>query len=111
MLSGSGWRVVQMDREAARRYGQSQALRLEIDRWRDAAGALWEPPLLIHVQLPHLKTTGKLWAIGEVTYHMDEQGTKAKLVVMPKAAFEPESISLMSFYQDVPPNVGKAKAT
>lgn len=54
--------------------------------------------------------SNKLWAIGEVTYRMDEQGTKAELVVMPKEAFEPEPVLLMPFYMDVPANVGRAKA-
>lgn len=92
--------------ERSRRYGRSQALRVEVDSWRDAAGTLWTPNTLIPVELPHMKATGKVWAIGEVTYHLDEQGTWAELVIMPKEAFLPEPVLLLPFYLDVPPGMG-----
>jgi prophage tail gpP-like protein len=84
--------------EVARRYGRSQAVRVTIDSWRDAAGKLWEPNALIPVDLPALKIENRQWVIGEVSFLRSlEAGTTAELVVMPKEAFEPQPVVLYSF--------------
>ncbi len=84
--------------EVARRYGRSQAVRVTVDSWRDAAGKLWQPNAVLPVELPALKISAKDWVIGEVSFSNSmEAGTTADLVVMPKAAFEPAPTLLYPF--------------
>ncbi|MBN8929916.1 MAG: hypothetical protein J0H19_25270 [Rhodospirillales bacterium] len=92
--------------EAARRLGQSQAVRLTCDSWRDSAGTLWQPNAFAPLDLPALKLSpSDPWVIGEVTYAMDQdRGTTADLMLMPKDAFLPEPTILVPFLYD--PTVG-----
>jgi len=82
--------------EAARRFGRSSLVQIVTDSWRDSAGALYTPNTLVPLSLPALKTTGKTWLIGEVTYRQDASGTHADLMVMPPEAFTPEPLSTQS---------------
>ena len=88
--------------EAARRLGQSQAVRLTCDSWRDSAGTLWQPNAFAPLDLPALKLSpSDPWVIGEVTYAMDQdRGTTADLMLMPKDAFLPEPTILTPFLSD-----------
>jgi prophage tail gpP-like protein len=87
--------------EMARRAGRSQAVRLVCDSWRDQAGTLWTPNAFAPINLPALKLTPKVpWIIGEVTFHRDEDGTHAELLLMPKEAFTPEPTILTPFFWD-----------
>ncbi len=97
--------------EVNRRIGRSQAVRLVCDSWRDQAGALWAPNAFAPINLPALKLTPKKpWIIGEVTYHRDDDGTHAELVLMPKEAFTPEPVLLNAGFfwdpDDGPPPIG-----
>jgi len=78
--------------EAARRLGRSKTLRITTDTWRDKDGTLWTPNQLVDVTSPTLKTVGEDWIISEVSYLLDEQGTRAELVLMPPQAFVVEPI-------------------
>lgn len=93
--------------EMARRYGRSQAIRVEVDSWRDKEGKLWEPNFLVPVHLPTCKMQDVTWVIGEVTYIRDGQGTRASLLIMPPEAFQPEPTIQNQFdfqiYKDLHP--------
>ena len=89
---GVDWENVAKDRtswEASRRWGRSSAVRVTTDAWRDKSGALYEPNILVGLDLPTLKITGKRWAISEVTYRKGADGTHCELVAMPPQAFQP----------------------
>ncbi|GAC1340791.1 MAG: contractile injection system protein, VgrG/Pvc8 family [Acetobacteraceae bacterium] len=83
--------------EKARRYGRSQAIRLEADSWRDRKGKLWEPNYRVMTHIPSCKVVDLELVIGEVTYMRDEQGTRASLVLMPPEAYQPEPVIINPF--------------
>lgn len=80
--------------EKAYRLGRSFQVRLVTDSWRDAAGALYEPNVLVDIDLPSLKLSPRRWLISEVTYKKGPQGTSAELTIMPQQAFYQEPIIL-----------------
>ena len=82
--------------EKNRREGRSNRVVATVDSWRDEKGKLWEPNFLAPISLPSLKVQPNPanWIIGEVTYHLDERGTTADLVLMPPEAFTPEPVLL-----------------
>lgn len=91
--------------ERNRRWGRSNALTLTTDSWRDSAGTLWTPNTLVPLSLPGLKVPqGVTWLIGDVTYHLNENGTTADLVIMPPEAFSPEPILLQPILPEFDPN-------
>lgn len=93
--------------ENARRYGRSRAVHLVTDSWRDSAGNLYEPNMLVDLSLPTLKLDGVTWVIGEVTYQLDEtEGTTCELEIMPQEAFLPQPQLLQPLTPDVPANAG-----
>lgn len=83
--------------EMARRYGRSQAVRIEDDSWRDSTGRLWEPNHRAPLNIPACKLVDQEWVIGEVSYIRDDRGTRADLVLMPPQAFDPEPAILNPF--------------
>jgi prophage tail gpP-like protein len=89
--------------EARRRVGRSMQVHLITDGWRDSAGALWTPNTLVPLDLPSLKVTNKNWIIGEVTYKLDEEGTRAELIIMPPDAFVPDRDVLLIPMGDLRP--------
>jgi prophage tail gpP-like protein len=90
--------------EVARRLGRSQALRVTVDSWRDAAGALWTPNTLVPIALPALKVDGVKWLVSEVTYSRNmHSGTTADLMLMPKESFLPQPVVLLPGFADVKP--------
>ncbi|VWD12105.1 bacteriophage Mu P family protein [Burkholderia aenigmatica] len=80
--------------EMAYRLGRSYQVRLVTDSWRDSAGSLYEPNVLVDIDLPSLKLPKKRWVISDVTYKKGPQGTSAELTVMPPQAFYQEPIIL-----------------
>ncbi|MEK6420028.1 MAG: Mu P family protein [Burkholderia gladioli] len=80
--------------EMAYRYGRSFQVRLVTDSWRDSAGTLYEPNVLVDIDLPSLKLSPRRWLISEVTYKKGAQGTTAELTIMPQQAFYQEPIIL-----------------
>jgi prophage tail gpP-like protein len=80
--------------EIARRAGRSTTVTATVDSWRDADGALWMPNTLVPVDLPG-RLPAKQLCISEVTFRRDGEGTHADLVMLPKAAFLLEPISLL----------------
>lgn len=99
--------------EVGRRYGRSNQLRVTVDGWRDAAGILWSPNKLVDVDIPAVHAAAgpsQQWAIADVTYIRDEQGTRAELLLMPPDAFAPEP-SIAPWERslaDIPPPPGGA---
>lgn len=92
---------------AARRAGRSFGLRVTTDSWRDAAGALWQPNVLVGLDLPQIGIMpgiepGTKWIIGSVTFMRDlGSGTTCELMLMPSAAFSVEPLILL----DAPPPI------
>ena len=81
--------------ERNRRRGRSQAALITVDSWRDSAGRLWEPNMLVPVHVPACKIVNQQWIIAEVTYDRRiDSGTIAYLTVMPPEAFSPEPVEL-----------------
>lgn len=87
-----------IDWEMNRRYGRSKQLFVTVDSWRDKAGALWEPNTLIPVNIPKFKLSNAEYLISEVTYERNENGTHAKLTLMPPEAFV---VQPYAFYQQI----------
>lgn len=81
--------------EVARRAGRATVVSATIDSWRDSDGKLWAPNTLVPVSVPGLPPSLSPLALSEVTFHRDEGGTHADLVLLPPAAFAPEPISLL----------------
>jgi prophage tail gpP-like protein len=82
--------------EVARRAGRGTVVKATIDSWRDSAGTLWAPNMLVPVSLPGLRLTDKLLCLSAVTFKKsNEGGTTADLTLLPKFAFLPEPISLL----------------
>ncbi|QHP92018.1 hypothetical protein EXE55_14325 [Burkholderia glumae] len=86
--------------ELAYRYGRSYPVRLVTDSWRDSAGALYQPNVLVDIDFPSMKLPKKRWLISEVTYRRDMQGTHADLLIMPPEAFYQEPIILNPVFPD-----------
>ncbi|WP_171907318.1 phage baseplate assembly protein [Burkholderia plantarii] len=87
--------------EMAYRLGRSFQVRLTTDSWRDVAGNLYEPNVLVDIDLPSLKLTPRRWLISEVTYKKGPQGTTAELTIMPPQAFYQEPIILNPVGPDI----------
>lgn len=87
--------------ECNRRYARSNMVRVTATNWRDIEGNLYKPNTQIQVNLPKLKVVMKNWLIGEVTYRIDETGTRCDLLVMPIGAYTPEPIIPFKLPQDI----------
>ena len=81
-----------------RRYGRSKQLTVTIDSWRDKDGKLWKPNTLIPVNLPTLRLPDTEMLLAEVTYMRDDNGTHARMTLMPPAAF---AVQPYAFYQQL----------
>lgn len=87
-----------IDWEMNRRYGRSRQLFVTVDSWRDSSGKLWEPNTLIPVNIPVLQLKNTELLLAEVTYIKDRNGTRARMVLMPKEAFD---VQPYAFYQQI----------
>ncbi|CTT02952.1 TPA: phage baseplate assembly protein [Escherichia coli] len=88
-----------IDWEMNRRYGRSKPLTVTTDSWRDEAGKLWEPNTLIPVNMPAFRLPDTELLLADVTYMRDDNGTHARMTLMPPAAFE---VQPYAFYQQIP---------
>ncbi|NNP68967.1 phage baseplate assembly protein [Acinetobacter sp. Ac_5812] len=88
--------------EAKRRYARSYMLRATVTNWRDSDEKLYKPNTQIKINIPKLKLENENWLIGEVTYRIDETGTRCDLLVMPVGAF---SLQPIVPYQGLPVDV------
>jgi len=86
--------------EAARRSGRSQVVRVQVDSWRDGAGALWAPNTLVDVELPTLKLDSASLLLGEVSFSMNDRGHVADLLLMDPAAFTPQPVLLQPIFAE-----------
>ncbi len=87
--------------ECNRRYARSNMMRVTVTNWRDVEGNLYKPNTMVQVNLPKWKVVMKNWLIGEVTYRIDETGTRCDLLIMPLGAFTPEPIIPFKLPMDV----------
>lgn len=87
-----------IDWEMNRRFGRSRQLQVTVDSWRDKSGKLWEPNTLIPISLPIFGLKDELWILAEVTFMRGEQGTTARMVLMPPAAF---AVQPYAFYRQL----------
>ncbi|MBV1835661.1 phage baseplate assembly protein [Acetobacter estunensis] len=78
--------------EAARRWGRSRPITVTCDSWVDSEGKIWCPNTLA----PFTDEAGSSidYVIGEITFRKGSEGTRADVVLMPPAAFQPEPILL-----------------
>lgn len=90
--------------EKARRLGRSKFVQVTTDSWRDSAGRLYEPNMLLDIDIPTVKLSKRAWLIGEVTYRRDQGGTACDLVLMPPDAFSPEPINLFPSWKELQTN-------
>lgn len=89
-----------IDWEMNRRFGRSKQLQVTVDSWRDSGGRLWEPNTLIPISIPTFGLRDELWLLSEVTFIRNgDEGTKARMVLMPPEAF---AVQPYSFYSQFP---------
>lgn len=101
--AGGGVEVVKQRAlwEAARRSGRSRVVRVQVDSWRDSAGALWTPNTLVPVELPTLKLASTNLLLGEVTFQLDDRGGHtAELLLMAPDAFTPQPVLLQPIFAE-----------
>jgi prophage tail gpP-like protein len=88
--------------EMNRRWGQSNAVTLTCDSWRetpqgDSSGKLWQPNFSAPVVIPALKipeNDNREWVIADVVFKRSLQsGTTAQITLMPAAAFSVEPVT------------------
>lgn len=87
--------------ELNRRYGRSNMVRVTVSSWRDFNGDLYKPNTQIQLNIPKIKVQLQNWLIGEVTYRIDDNGTRCDMIVMPVGAFTPEPIVPFKLDTDV----------
>lgn len=78
--------------EKNRRHARSNVLNITVSSWRNVEGILYKPNTQVQINIPSLKITMQNWLIGEVTYQVDETGTRCDLTIMPIGAFTPEPV-------------------
>lgn len=81
--------------ERSRRAGRALIVTATVSSWRDSAGTLWGPNVLIPVDMPAARGNDHL-ITSQVTFmRNDRTGTTADLTVMPKGAFTIEPVTLV----------------
>ena len=75
--------------EMTTRRAEGTSVQVTVQGWRDSAGRLWEPGVLVPVHLPALGISQSL-LIGEVTWTRDAGGTTTQLTLKDPAAWQPE---------------------
>jgi prophage tail gpP-like protein len=88
--------------QIARAYGRSRQIRVLVDSWHDATGEPWRLNRQIPVSLPRLKVPDNtLLLVTEVTFILDEHGTHAELLLMPREGLLPEPLVLQRIDPDL----------
>jgi prophage tail gpP-like protein len=87
--------------ERNRRAGRGTSIDAEIDSWRDLDGKLWAPNTILPVNLPSWRQPGLRRVLSRATFERDAQGTRARILLMPKAAFSIEPIQLLPVFTDI----------
>jgi prophage tail gpP-like protein len=88
--------------ERARRAGRGTHIDATVDSWRDGAGKLWAPNTIVPVSMPSWRQPeGLKRVLSQVRFERDKSGTRARLELMPKAAFLPEPIQLLPYFADL----------
>lgn len=96
--------------EMSRRWGRSQSVTITCDSWRDSAGTLWTPNAAASIDLPSLKLPNRTWLISDVAYLRNEEGTTARVTLMPKEAFIPSPDVLLPYDWQVAEALGDGGA-
>jgi len=77
------------------RNGASETIHLTTDNWRDSAGRLWEPNMLVDVWLPSLRMRVPVrWLISSVNFKKGLNGTYAELEIVHPDTFSPAPMAL-----------------
>lgn len=80
---------------ASRAYGRSRRVRLLVDNWRDGSGSTWIPNVNYPVSADAAGVPANtILLLAEVTFTLNENGTRAELVFGPRQGFLPEPIAL-----------------
>lgn len=72
--------------EATVRAGKSQSAELDMEGWRDPAGAVWSPNLVVPIDAPWLDIQADM-LISRVRYSLREDGAVTVLTITPREAF------------------------
>lgn len=75
--------------EMTTRRADGTSVQITVQGWRDSAGKLWAPGVLVPVHVPTLGISQSL-LIGEVTWTRDSGGTTTQLTLKDPAAWQPE---------------------
>ena len=68
-------------------FGRSQALTYTVNGWENSGG-LWEPNTLVQVHDKWMGFAGEQLLITSLRFHLDDEGLRTELQVMPPEAFE-----------------------
>lgn len=101
VVGGAAVAVQRANWEMAYRYGRSFQVNLTTDGWRDSEGQLYEPNVLVAIDLPSLKLPPKVWLISAITYLRDGSGTKAEIEIRPPQAFYQQPLILNPVAPDI----------
>jgi prophage tail gpP-like protein len=102
-MLGSAIAIARGTWERNRREGRSSIITVVADNWRDSEGMLWTPNMLVDLSFPTLKLPDDPtpMLISEVTYNLTlENGTTARIVLMPPLAFSVQPILLVKGLQE-----------
>ncbi len=75
--------------ERESRMGKAMMADYELQGWRQSDGSLWRPNQFVRVRDSMIGFERDM-LIGEVTYTLDERGTRVRLRVAPPGAYSPE---------------------
>lgn len=75
--------------EATVRAARAVSVTVTVQGWRQGNGDLWPVNALVSVDLPWLRISGEM-LITELTYSLDESGTRTEMTLRRKDAFLPE---------------------
>src|SRR3546814_13663329 len=76
--------------EATVRAGRSQTVTLTAQGWRDPAGAIWSPDLVVPVSASWLGIDADLLLVSVQYMLSADEGSKTSLTLMPPQAFSSE---------------------
>lgn len=77
--------------KAARMFGNMASYKIQVDTWRDSAGALWAPNTTVSLEAPDAMVYGPYdFLVRSVDFHRDSGGETAALDVVMPGAFSGE---------------------